>query len=196
MELVRGFSEDQIASLRSSIFYPNLMIEVDWPGDPLRFHMREGVMHHSGYAYSGFGPLANLALPQESQGIAADSASLSIAGVDHDLDGKMDSPVRGRAVSVFLALMSSRTGNSRIGEPVPLFQGTIGAMRMRTSLVDAAQQVHMSTIEVDLSTGPSARSKSSIFHSQEDQQSAYPSDTAGRLVILAFAKAQKLRWPD
>lgn len=194
MDLIRGLSATQKGALRASIFYPNLMVFVDWPGDPLRFNMRETDMVYQGETYYGFGPLANLALPGESQGIAADVASLSIAGVDHDLNGKMNSPVRGREVAVYMALMSSRVNGARIGDPIPLFKGTIGSMRMRTTAVSDTDL--MSTIEVDLSTGPSARAKSSIYHTDEDQRSKYPADTAGRLVILSYAKAQKLRWPE
>ena len=194
MDLVRGFNPAQLTSLRSSVFYPNLMVFIDWPGDPLRFSFREEPIVWDGNTWTGFGPLAELSLPSESPGIAAESAVLSIAGVDHDLDGKMDTPIRGRMVQVYLALMANRTGANRIGDPVRLFSGTIGSSRMKTSKM--SENETMSRIEVDLSTGPSARAESSIYHTDEDQRKRYPTDTAGRLVIFSRAKAQKLRWPE
>lgn len=194
MDLVRGFTPTQLTSLRSSVFYPNLMVFVDWPGDPLRFSFREEPMVWDGNTYAPFGPLAELSLPSESPGIAAETAVLSIAGVDHDLDGRLDTPIRGRDVEVYLALMADRTGPVRIGNPVRLFSGTIESTRMKTSKI--SQRETLSRIEVDLSTGPSARAESSVYHTDEDQRKKYPTDTAGRLTIFARAKAQKLRWPE
>jgi len=194
MELVRGFNAQQKAALRSSVFYPNLLIFVDWPGDPLRFNMSDSPLTVGGLTYAAFGPAASLSLPAETMDIIASTASLSIAGVDHELDSQLDSPVRGKAVQVYLGLMTGVSKAELIGPPVRIFQGTIGSSRMRTSSV--AENQLLSKIEVDLSTGPSARAKSSIFHSNEDQKKRYPSDTAGRLTILAFSNAQKLRWPE
>lgn len=194
MDLIRGMSVDQLAAIRRSTFYPNLAIFVDWPGDPLRFHFGRGDLLVEGEIYSGFGNAASLSLPSESPSIAAAAGSLSIAGVDIDLDGQIDTPVRGRAVTVHMLFMTDRATGPRIGPPIQLFRGTIGATRMRTSKVDDLNL--MSTIEVDLTTGPSARAESSIFHSNEDQSRAFPGDTAGRLTILAYSNAQKMRWPE
>lgn len=194
MDLIRGLSETQKQTLRRSSFFPNLMLYIDWPGTPLRMNLSRTNMIYRGETFYGFGGAAGLTLPSEASGIAAASASLAIAGVEHDLGTKVTSPARGRSVSVFLALMSEPGGGSGIGDPVPLFRGTIGSLRMRTSSRSVDER--LSTLEVDLSTGPSARAKSSIYHTNEDQQLRYPTDTAGRLVILAYAKAQKLRWPE
>lgn len=194
MDLIRGFGPSQLDALRSSVFYPNLMVFVDWPGDPLRFNMGDRDLTWDGHTWPGFGILASLALPPETMGIASSTATLSIAGVDHDLDDQIGSSIRGKRVDISLALMSSQTGGVRIGDPVPLFKGIIGGGRMRTSSVSKDEV--LSRIEVDLSTGPSARAESSIYHTDEDQRKKYPNDTAGRLVILSYARAQKLRWPE
>lgn len=194
MDLVRGFSEAQKNALRGSSFYPNLMIYVDWPGNPLRMNLSSTDMIFAGDTYFGFGKAAGLTLPSESSGIAADVATLSIAGVEVNMENDLASPARGRGVVIYLALMSEPGGGSRIDAPIPLFRGTIGALRMRTS--SRSDNERLSTVEVDLSTGPSARARSSIYHSNEDQQRKYPADTAGRLVIYSYAKAQKLRWPE
>lgn len=194
MDLIRGFSPLQLQALSSSAFYPNLMVHVDWPGDPLRFNMGDTDIEWNGETFYGFGPMGALSLPPEAPGIAASTANLSIAGVDAELDGKMNAAVRGRGVQIYLAMMGSREGGNRLGPPIPLFRGTIGSLRMRTSSVN--QNEVFNRIEVDLSTGPSARSESSIYHTNEDQQRRFPGDTAGRLVILSYAKAQKLRWPE
>lgn len=194
MDLVRGLSPEQKQAIRSSCFFPNLMVFVDWPSAPLRFNMRDIDMIYQGETYAGFGPAAEISLPSEAPGIAASTAMISIAGVDHDLESRMTQRVRGSSVTIHMALMSASTGGYRIGAPIPLFRGVIGSLRMKTASLD--QNTRMSRVEVDLSTGPSARTESSIFHTNEDQSRKYPNDTAGRLVILAYAKAQKLRWPE
>lgn len=194
MDLVRGLNPAQIASLKSSCFFPNLMVSVEWPGDPLHFHLGERPIEYGGDTYSGFGPLASISFPQESYGISAVYANLSIVGVTADLSGQIDQPIRNYPVVVYGLLMTSQGSGVPIGPPFVLFQGVSGRTSLITKKVSESEITN--AVELEVSTGPSARAKSTVYHSNEDQISKYPTDTAGRLVILSYAKAQKLRWPE
>lgn len=194
MDLTRGLTPNQLNYLKRSTFFPNLLVQIDWKDDPLRFHMLgTQPITFQGNQYRGFGPMAEINLPRENQTLDASPGSLSIAGVSHDLEGMIDSPIRGNAVSIWMAFMSESGNNALVGPPINIFRGVIGSGKLITT--DDGEITYNRAI-IDLNIGPSARAASTIYHSNEDQTSKHPNDTAGRLTILAFARAQKLRWPE
>jgi len=200
MDLRRGFNPTSMAML-DSLFHVNLMVFVDWPEDPLRFHLGQGPINWGGEVWHGFGELASVSIPSEAEGIIATNAQIQIIGVPLDLDGKLENRIRGREVNVMLALMDRREYGSLITDPVMLFQAAMSASRMRTQNVGSGasepgvQDIYHA-VEVDLMTGPSARAKASVYHSDEDQKQKHPDDTAGRLVILSRSRAEKFKWPQ
>ena len=51
-------------------------------------------------------------------------------------------------------------------------------------------------IHIDVANGPSQRLSARLYHTDEDQRRAYPDDTAGRLVINAEARQERITWPE
>lgn len=203
MELKRGVSPAMLAAL-SEPSYPILFAHLDWPGDPVWAHTGVGTITWGGQAWNGVGTLGNIEIPEEAPGVAAVEAVLSLAGVPADLDGYADDPIRNRTVEIYIGTVAGRPGghdgkqisgpgNTLIGTPVELFSGTMDGLLLNAS-DDGGEIVH--DAQVMVATGVEARSMASIHHSDEDQRRSYPSDTAGRLVIMAFANAQRLTWPE
>ena len=195
MDLTRGLSAPQLAALAGPVF-PVLFVHADWPDDPVYAHTGTGTISWGGHDWLGVGALGGVDVPSEGMGsVATAEAILSLAGVPVDLDGRVDDIIRGRAVQMYLGFMTGRPDatTTLIGTPVDLFAGTMDGLDLDAS-VSGTDVEHQARVTV--ATGPGARSMASISHSDEDQRRLYPTDSAGRLVILSWAKAQKLTWPQ
>ncbi len=203
MELRRGIHPDTLSAL-SRGGYPILFAHLDWPDVPVWAHTGVGPITWGGQTWRGVGTLGNIELPPEASEIAALEAVLSLAGVPADLDGYADDAIRNRSMSLHLGAVAGRPGghdgqqtsgpgNTLIGAPVQMFSGLMDGLTLTASATDEGVQHE---VQVAVATGVEARSMATIHHSDEDQRRSYPSDTAGRLVILAYAKAQKFTWPE
>lgn len=202
MDLRRGVAPETLAALKRP-FFPILMVFLDWPEAPVYAHTGVGPITFRGQTWLGVGPVGGVDLPSDSMGgVASAEAVLSLIGVPADLDGLADDNIRNRTVEVFVALLQDRpggydgqqaTGNLLVGAPIPLFSGTVDALDLDSKETSDGVE---HTAKVGVSTGPSARSSATCFHSDEDQRRFYPWDTAGRHLIMAKARAEKLRWPE
>lgn len=203
MELRRGVDPALLASLSRGGF-PVLFVHMDWPGAPVWCHSGVGTIDWGGRRWSGVAGVGAVDIPAEGGEIAALEAMLSLAGVPADLDGFGDDAIRGRTVALYLGGVAGRPGGhdgrqasgpgaTLIGQPVSLFSGTMDALTLTTSRTDEGVEHEA---QVAVATGVEARSMASIFHSDEDQRRFHPADTAGRLVVLSFARAQKMTWPE
>lgn len=203
MDLKRGLSFAMLDAIAQP-FHPVLLGHVDWPDAPVFAHTGVGPIAFAGREWRGVGPYGAVDVPAEPLGgVVASEASLSLIGVPADLDGLADDVIRGRDVSLFLGVVAGRPGgvdgaqtsgpgNSLLGDPISLFAGTMDGLDLTATAQDGAV-LHEARVAV--ATGPSARAMAAISHSDEDQRRRYPDDSAGRLVILAYARAQKLTWP-
>lgn len=195
MDLKRGLSAPQLAALAGPL-YPVLFAYVDWPDEPVWAHSATGTISWGGHDWLGVGSFGGVEVPPEaSAGVATSEAVLSLMGVPADLDGRTDDLIRGRDVELHLGFLSGRPGEGEvlIGDPIGLFAGTMDGLDIAASL-QGSTVLH--ECRVTVATGPGARSMASINHSDEDQRRLHPGDTAGRLIILALAKAQKMTWPQ
>lgn len=204
MELKRGVDADVLTALEEPAF-PILMVHLDWPDAPAWAHTGVGVIEWDGNDWLGVGPVGGISIPAEAVGgVVSAEAVLSLVGVPADLDGMSDDAIRGRSVDVYIAFVEGRPGgasgaetagpgNTLIGDPVALFSGTMGGLDLDAKDTGSGVE-HTAAVPVD--TGPSARSMATVYHSDEDQKRQHPTDTAGRLVIMAMANAEKLRWPE
>lgn len=197
MELVRGVDADFLQALQGP-FHPVLFVYMDWPDHPVYAHSGVGSISWDGHDWTGVSHLGSIDLPAENMGgVVANEATISLAGVPLDLNGLVGDNIRGRMALIWVGVLAGRPGSeggtTLIGEPVFLFAGSMDTMGMDISREDAEVS---GRIGINLRTGPSARSLASVSHSDEDQRRTHPTDTAGRHVILAYAKAQKLKWPE
>lgn len=195
VDLRRGLSPAQLAAL-DDVIHPVLLAFVDWPDDPVYAHSGVGTITWAGHDFLGVGDMAGFDLPSEAaDGVTASEAILSLIGAPADLNGRLDDAIRGRAVDLWIGFLTDRPDRSStlIGEPLSLFSGTLDGLDL-TSTVDQGALSHEARLAI--ATGPGARSMASISHSDEDQRRRHPEDTAGRLVILSWARAQKLTWPE
>ena len=203
MELRRGVDPALLARL-SGVSYPILFAYLDWPGAPVWAHSGVGPITWGGQTWQGVGHVGAVELPEESAEIAATEAMLTLAGVAADLDGYADDNIRNRLVEIYLGSVQGRPGghdgrqvtgpgSTLAGAPQRLFAGLMDVLTLTAAKSDEGVE---HTAQVSVISGQEARSAATVFHSDEDQKRKFPGDTAGRLVILAFARAQKLTWPE
>lgn len=199
MDLRRGIDPVLLAALLQTS-YPVVFIYLDWPDATVRFHTSVGNLTWGGYLWKGMGELASMDIPAEQAGIAVLDATLALAGVPADLDGFADDRIRNRPAELYIGSLSDRPGGvdgnqpgTLVGMPARIFSGTMDGLSLVATAVDDGVQ-HEARVTV--TTGQEARQNATIYHSNEDQRRLYPSDTAGRLVIMNFANAQKITWPQ
>jgi hypothetical protein len=196
MDLIRGVDPLMQAAMAGP-FFPICLAYLDWPGAPVYAHSGVGTITWDGHDWIGVGTLGNIDIPPETAGVAAVDAMLSLAGLSEEIEMYVDDPIRNRTVELYLGVVAARPGepggNQLRGDPVSLFGGTMDGL----SLIASQGEKGVTTeAQVNVATGPSARSSATIYHTDENQKSRHPLDTAGRLVILAYARAQKLTWPE
>lgn len=196
MDLIRGVDPLMQAAMAGA-FYPVCLAYLDWPDAPVRAHSGVDTIAWDGHDWIGVGTLGNIDIPPEAAGVAAVEAMLSLAGLSADIESYADDAIRNRTVELYFGALAARPGDpggdQLKGNPVSLFMGTMDGLSIIASRGDKGVT---NEAQVSVATGPSARSAATIYHTDEDQKSRYPLDTAGRLVILAYAKAQKLTWPE
>lgn len=198
MELKRGLTTAQKNAL-DGVFFPALFTYIDWPEEPIYVHTSVGSIEVDEQEWLGVGRFGNISLPPETQGVASIEATLSLTGVQADLGGYADDPVRNKTALVKVGFLTDRPGGHDGKQPgvlidglVDLFAGIIDGLTMIDNAVETGTEHELS---LSVSTGVEARSNATIYHSDEDQSFKYPGDTAGRLLIFTYSNAQKLTWP-
>lgn len=194
MDYVRGYSPAQLAAL-DGVFYPIIFVYIDWPGAAIYAHEKKGAISWGGQTWQGVGDFGAITVPAEQTGLAATSATMRLLAGD-DIYSVQDDTVRNRTAVVYSGLTTARDTTILIGDPVEMFAGFIDSMNFITEIVERSDsgQTTMQGIEVGITSGPGARSKASIYHSEQDQSRAYPGDTAGQHLAFNRDNLGMLSW--
>ena len=190
MTLERGIPAMMLAELVKPTFFPVALIYLDWPGGALRFHTNAGSISWDGETWLGVGDLLAMQIPEESFGIVAAQASLRLAGTLENVLADAQAVIKNRTAKIYSGVTTTRGGTTVAGA-VPLFEGVMDGSQ---AIIEMNGDNRNIALEVVLTSGPQARSFASILHSQEDQERAYPGDTAGRHCQFAAANSAKLVW--
>lgn len=186
--LTRGIPSAMLTALADTC-YPVVFVYLDWPGGAVRAHSSGGTIVWGGHSWTGVGRFGSITLPGEFGGMVNAEAELQLIADPVTLDDYTDDVIRNRDGEVFFGLLTGRESGVLVSDPVSVFAGQMDVM-----VVEATAEGHAATLS--LITGPGARSDAAVFHSDQDQARKYPGDTAGRLVALAVATAQKTTWPE
>lgn len=193
MALMRSIPAGMQAALDSGVFYPVMLVHLDWPDGPIFAHSSVGTITFDGEDWLGVGEFGAISLPEEGGGLAISPASFKLLGVPDEIFDRLDDPVRNRDVRVLFGCVTERTGNVLVADPVEVFVGYMDAMRY-SATVQSGETMH--GIELTAATGPSARASASIYHSLEDQVLLFPADTLFIQLIHNEAKSFGLTWPE
>lgn len=191
--LTRGCDPALLAEVAKPVFYPIILVWLDWPVTPIYVHTNVGVVTWGGEDWTGVGAFGDLALPDESFGMVAQSAELRLVGLPDELDAYLEAPIRNRAARVWFGAVTARAGNVLVAEPVEVFSGYMDAMR---DTVQVDGDTLMRGVTLSVAPGPSQRARAEVYHTYEDQIAAYPGDTAGRFSINIEAEVATLTWPE
>lgn len=197
MDLIRGISPAMMAALQG-VFHPVLFVYLDWPGATVRVHTGEGIITWGGEDWEGVAPFGRITVPAEAGGsMVATEAELELLADPLALAAYEDDAIRNRDAEVLFGNTVGRPretgGTTLIADPVTTFRGMMDAMMFEVQR-EGTGIAHRAV--VSLMTGQSARSPAAAFHSDEDQSRKFPGDTAGRHLVLAIARAQKMTWPE
>jgi hypothetical protein len=195
--LTRGVPPAMQVAL-AGVVHPVLFVWLDWPGGAVRAHSGIGVITWGGFDWQGVGNFGGVTTPEEFGGsMVATEASVTLMASPEDLDAYLDDQIRNREGAIYMGLLAARPGEpgggTLISDPVPVFYGTMDALSLSFEPTDTGVT---SRASVTLVTGPGARSAATVTHSDPDQRRQFPADTAGRLVVLSYARAQSFTWPE
>lgn len=190
MALSRGIPGAMLAALASPVIYPVLMVDLDWPSGRVRAHSGRGVLSYGGHSWAGVGPFAEVRLPGDSNGFAAQKGFIRIVGDLSDLFDANEEEVKNRTAQIYSGVLSGRAGSALAADPVMQFNG-----HMSGTLIEG-DEVGQHWLTLSLGSGPGARISARANHSHEDQSAEFPGDTAGRHTALAGPNAAKLVWPE
>lgn len=184
----RDIHADTLAAI-SGPHHPVVLVLVDWPGGAVRVHTGVGTLVWDSQNWIGVGPLeSSISLPGEGSGMAMVEGALTISGDDSQIDavhGAADD-ARGAAVQVWYCCVTERAGTTLIGAPFEVFAGRVGQVSDQESWQG---ETVTRPVTVQLTAGPSQRSRGSAHHSYEDQLRRDATDTAGRMLRSALANA-------
>lgn len=195
--LTRGLPSAMITAMAGP-FYPLVFVYLDWPGGAVRVHSGVGSITWGGFTWLGVGDFGSLAVPDEAGSMVATEATLALVAPAAQLDGYLDDAIRNRTGEVYLGFVAGRPGTSGGTTllwvtPITIFSGAMDGLSV--SIEPQGVKGYATQASLTLRTGPGARSGATIYHTEADQRSRYPSDTAGRMVVLAQANAKTLTWP-
>jgi hypothetical protein len=177
-------------------FYPIAFIDLDWPSGRVRAHTNSGEITWGGNAYTGIANIATLSLPGDGAGLTNAEGTITIVGTLSDLFDANEEKVKNRAAKVYAGATTSPGGTTLVSDPFLIFDG-----HMDGTMIPKAEGQH--SLILTLGSGPGARVKATVRHSEEDQSTKFPAsgpgiaaDTAGRHTALAKPNAAKLKWPE
>ena len=191
--LVRDVDSALLTALSGAVFHPIILVYLDWPDAAIRVHSSPGTVTFDGFNWTGVGGFGEITIPEEALGLAAQNAEMRLVGLPDELDDYLDDPIRNRAAKVYFGAVTERAGTTLIGTPVEIFSGYMDAFRDVLS-VDSGGATR--GVILSVAQGPSQRSAAEVYHTYEDQITAYPGDTAGRFSINIEAEVKKIRWPQ
>ncbi|WP_118138776.1 hypothetical protein [Oceanicella sp. SM1341] len=197
MELIRGIGAAMLARLSGRLFHPVVLVELDWPGGMQRLHTGVGIIDWDDAAWDGVGQLGSVSVPEESPSLVPSSALLGLTGLPPEIYDRLDDPIRNRPGRILVGCLTGRSSNLLAGDPVEIFAGYMDALRLSVEVEDDAGETRIvHALQLELGSGPGARSVASITHSAEDQAAAFPGDTAGRHCIYNRASMEVMTWPE
>lgn len=186
MALTRGVASATLAEMARPIWFPVVMVHLDWPGGARRLHSATGTLTHDGAEWLGVGAFGQVSIPGEGLGLAAASATLTLHGLPQTALDDAQAVIRNRRGQVLLGALSEAGKGALAGAPVTLFDGYMDALRYRYAMEGDA---YVSSLQLDLGSGPSARQAAAILHSAEDQAIRQPGDTIMRHLRLVVDRA-------
>jgi len=195
MDLMRSLDPALAAALSGASFNPIVLVYLDWPGGAVRAHSGAGSITWGGQSWAGVGKFGDVSVPDESASGVPMEFALSIVCDLAELADYADAVIRQRVGSIYLGATTTPGGNVLIGDPVDIASGTMDTSVLMISVDRGVAPVTLYRLTVGMSTGPGYRTAAGIAHSHEDQSRAYPGDTAGKMLVLATARAEKTLWP-
>jgi len=191
--VIRGLSAGLMSSLSGAMFFPVLLVRLDWPSGEVFFHTSRGTISFDGYSWTGVGSLASFAAPGETFGLGVTNATIRLIGAFNAVMDHKDQAVKNRAGTIYFGATSERNGATLTGAPFAIFAGNMDATKVVVN--DDGPNVNYA-LELTLGSGTGARANASFSHTAEDQASKFPGDTSGRHVQFAGPNARNSPWPN
>lgn len=190
MDLRRGVAPAMLAAMSSPLWHPVVLVEIEWADGPRRLHSATGTLTVNDTAYLGVGAFGDVAIPSEGLGLASAKATLSLYDATGGLLPDGLPTVRNKPAAIRLGALSAAGAGALIAPPLEIFAGYVDAVRFRLS-VSSDQWLH--ALQIDLGSGPSARTAAQALHSAEDQARKQPGDTIMRHLLKITDRAATLR---
>lgn len=192
--LSRGIGSTLLTEVAKPVFHPVVLVNLDWPSGEVWAHSNRGTITWDGQDWDGVGNFASFAVPEETLGLVAGQSIITMIGTLEDVLDANDEEVKNRRAAIYCGAVTVAGGNVLIGTPFKAFGGYMDGTLFRLDVDETGKQIY--ALQLKLGSGQGARLGASITHSFEDQQAAFPSDTAGRHTQFAVPGLRSLTWPE
>lgn len=190
MVLTRGVDPSTLTAMSAPVWFPVVLVWLDWPDGMRRLHSASGTLTLDGADYLGVGAFGAVNVPGEGLGLAAATATLTLTGLPQEALGDGPPAIRNRQGAIMLGALSEAGKGSLAGAPVEVFAGYMDALRFSYA---REGEGFTSSLQLDLGSGPSARQAAAILHSAEDQSRRHPGDTIMRHLRTITEEASLIR---
>jgi hypothetical protein len=171
-----GIHPDTLDAMGRS-FWPLVLVDIDWPDDPVRVHSGQGTLTWNDTNFTGINWAGGMRLPGDGLGVQIGRGSLTLGGSAEDLAGFLDSApeAQGRSVRVHFGVVTDRAGTELVGQPFPAWQGF---MAEASESEEWTGSVARFEIAVALEVGPPPRASATTMHNEAERRLADPEPVA------------------
>lgn len=166
--MARNLPTGYAALTEADVFYPVMLIELDWSSGAVRAWTGYGEISWGGNTYYGVGDFGSVSPIGESNNLGANGVTLTLSGVPSDAIAEaLTNDSQGRSGKIWIASLN-RAGTFQ-ADPYLIFDGLIDV----TGIDDSGDTA---TISVSLEKELIDRRVQSRRSTHEDQQIDYPGD--------------------
>jgi hypothetical protein len=178
---------DLAAAILAGAFHPAVLVEVDWPGDPVRAHNGVGPLTWDAKTWTGVGELGAISLPPATEGLGQETGQLVIGGTETQVAAIMAVDPRRVPVRAWFGAFTTAAGGALIGAPKLEWQGRISSARHEITTGDTITE---DQVIFSLVSAVSQVASGAAQHSDADQRAIDATDTAGLILVAALDKAR------
>lgn len=188
MELKRDIDPVLLAEMSKPVWYPTILVQIDWPTGFVRAHSGVGDMIFNGETFKGIGDFGEISIPQEEYSFVPQEATVSLTGPYADLLAEVSASAAGRRGDIWIGATAEPGGSTLVGEPYLGLVGAVAGDQLDPPANEGGKLV------VTIRAGTHGRVSGAISHTDEEQQSVFPGDDL--FARAARATANQARLPE
>jgi len=181
----RSLTAGMITEVTAAAWRPIVIAYLDFPSGTVRVWDGIGNLSWNAQTWTGIGTLGQVSFAAENTEVRANSATLSLSGVDPSMLAiALADKIRGQDVSLWIGALDG--GGSVVADPIEIFTGRMDHMTITEEETSATINVYCESHLIDLNRASEWR------YSHEHQQSLFAGDLG--FEFAATTVDQEIHW--